>query len=105
MTTEKLHENIHTLHRFIGLYCERKHHDKPKETGFLIEEYHLCEECKALLYYAHERLSACPHEPKPSCRKCPKPCYERNMWKKMAKVMMYSGMQLGLIKMRKFFAK
>ncbi len=115
MTKEKLFSDTQTLHRFIQLHCDRKHHDVPKKKRSLHvsfqEEtlcalpYHLCEECETLLVYGYGRLKNCPHDNKPSCRKCPQPCYERGMWKKMAKVMMYSGMQLGFIKIRKFFSK
>ena len=115
MNKEKLLSDTQTLHRFIQLHCDKKHHDVPKKKGALEvsfkEEalcelpYHICEECETLFIYAYGRLKNCPHEHKPSCRKCPDPCYEKPMWKKMAKVMMFSGMQLGLTKLRKLFSK
>jgi len=115
MTPEKLHTDSQTLHKFIQLNCSKKHHDVSKkegvfevsfqETALCELPYHLCEECETLLFYSYGRLKNCPHDDKPSCRKCPNPCYDKPMWKKMAKVMMYSGMQLGLTKIRKFFTK
>lgn len=115
MTPAKLHSDSKTLHRFIQLHCTKEHHDIEKKKGNLkvsfqelpVDEflYELCDECEILLHYAYDRLQHCPHEPKPSCRKCPDPCYEKPMWKKMAHIMMYSGMRLGLTKMRKLFFK
>ncbi|NCD12364.1 MAG: nitrous oxide-stimulated promoter family protein [Epsilonproteobacteria bacterium] len=115
MTSEKLQSDSQTLHRFIQLHCDKKHHDVPKKKGVLAVHfkekcicelpYDICEECEILLLYAYDRLQNCPRNPKPSCRKCPNPCYEKSMWKKMSKVMSFSGMQLGLTKVRKLFFK
>jgi hypothetical protein len=106
MKKEKLIEDTHILHQFITMYCVHQHKEVLKKEGSVeMLSYTLCEECEHVLHYAHARLCECPHDPKPSCRKCHKPCYEREMWKKMARVMMYSGMRLGLTKMRKLFFK
>ena len=114
MTKEKLLHDSQTLYRFIQLHCDKEHHNVATKEGVLAVSfkdealceipYHLCEECETLFIYAYGRLKNCPHEDKPSCRKCPDPCYEKPMWKKMAKVMRYSGMRLGLTKIRKFFS-
>lgn len=111
MTAEKLRNDTQTLHRFIQLHCDKEHSDVPQKEGILqvaFEEkslcdipYKLCEECETLMLYGYDRLRQCPHQDKPSCRKCPNPCYEKPMWKKMARIMMYSGMRLGLTKVRK----
>lgn len=115
MTKDKLISDTQTVMKFIQLYCDKKHDATLQKDGileiiyenesYLRSYYHLCPECEALLLYSYARLQECPHEEKPSCRKCPHPCYEKSMWKKMAKVMMYSGMQLGLTKIRKLFFK
>lgn len=115
MTQKKLVEDTVTLHRFIALYCEQKHDGHLKRAKVLhvsLENaipyefsYHLCEACENTLLYSYERLQNCPHVEKPSCRKCPNPCYEKSMWKKIAGIMMYSGMRLGLTKIRKLFSK
>ncbi len=115
MKKEKLILDTQNLQRFIQFHCEREHNDVPKKEGTLqvhweekplcVISYHVCAECEALLTYGYNRLQNCPHEPKPSCRKCPKPCYEKPVWKKMAHIMMYSGMRLGLSKVRKTLFK
>ena len=115
MTKEKLVSDTKTLHRFMQLHCDKKHQDVPKKKGTLQvnfqEEslcelpYNVCEECETLFFYAYGKLRNCPHDDKPSCRKCPHPCYEKPMWKKMANIMMFSGMHFGLTKIRKFFSK
>lgn len=99
MTPEKFEEDSATLYRFIKTYCDNKHTQSPKL------ESSLCCECDHVFNYAVQRLKECPHEIKPSCRKCPSPCYEKSMWKKMANIMMYSGMRLGLTKLRKMLFK
>lgn len=99
MTPEKFEADSATLYRFIKTYCDNKHSEQLKL------ESTLCEECDHTFNYAIQRLKECPHEVKPSCRKCPNPCYEKSMWKKIAGIMMYSGMRLGLTKIRKFFSK
>lgn len=115
MTRDKLANDSQTLHRFLQLHCDKEHNDVPKKEGTLQVRFHeenicevpyrLCEECETLFLYAYERLRNCTQEPKPSCRKCLNPCYEKPVWKKMAKIMRYSGMRLGLTKMRQFLFK
>lgn len=108
MKQETLKNDAQTVQKFVTTYCDTKHVTRCKNEGKLYEDaqaYLLCEECETTLRYSYERLVACPHDEKPSCRKCPSPCYEKGMWKKMAKIMMYSGMRLGLTKIRKLFYK
>jgi hypothetical protein len=103
MSEEKFKGEIETLKKFFPIYCNDKH------TGQFLKNYHityknlildfnivLCEECHNLLSYAVARLTECPNDPKPRCRKCPNPCYEKDKFKQMAKLMRYSGMKLGL---------
>jgi hypothetical protein len=105
MTEEKFKGEVETLKKFFPIYCNDKH------TGQFLKNYHityknlildfnivLCEECHNLLSYAVARLTECPNDPKPRCRKCPNPCYEKDKFKQMAKLMRYSGMKLGLTK-------
>ncbi len=90
------------------VYCKDKHggwveryytvHYGGGEFSFKIE---LCPECHELFAYAVERLKECPHDPKPRCRKCPDPCYEREKYKRMARMMSYAGMKLGLSKVKR----
>ncbi len=108
MNAESIKKDAQTVQQFVTTYCDAQHQTRPKNNVTLYEDAQtclLCEECETTLRYSYERLVACPHDEKPSCRKCPSPCYEKGMWKKMAKIMMYSGMRLGLTKIRKLFYK
>ena len=115
MTTEKFEKDAKTLHRFIQLYCDNKHKNEKKYSGKIalnyknqdlgFIDYRLCQECEKTLKISYDNLYNCPHEEKPSCRKCPAPCYDKTDWKALAKIMKYSGMQLGLLKIRKLFKR
>jgi len=116
MTFEKFKSEVNTLKKFFQIYCSKKHggqFDKQYDVSY--KEMHLsfsanlCEECHNLLAYAIERLQECPHDPKPRCRTCPNPCYEKDKYKQMAKMMRFAGMKLGLTKaaqrLKKIFKK
>ena len=116
MTIEKFKSEVETLNKFFTIYCHEKHTGQFKKdycikykNETLNFEADLCEECHNLLSYAIERLQECPHDPKPRCRKCPNPCYEKNKYKQMAKMMRFAGMRLGLTKaaqkLKKMFKK
>ncbi len=110
MTFKKYTQEVTTLTRFVSYYCAGKHADVPKKGSCITLRYageraepleaELCDECAEILSYGVTRLQACPFDDKPKCRKCPNPCYERPMWKKLAKIMRYSGMHFGLEKVR-----
>lgn len=115
LSEDKFINDTQTVLKFIQLYCDDKHQDKKKEdkTQHLSYEnkdlhvdvkYHLCETCIDTFLYSYKALQECPHEKKPSCRKCPAPCYDRPRWKKLASIMKYSGMRLGLTKIKLFFS-
>lgn len=109
MTNDKFISEVETLKKFFTLYCKDKH---PIQNNYMRNlkyknishkiELCLCEECSDLINYSIERLEECPHEIKPRCRKCPNPCYEKTKWKKLAKLMRYSGLKLGLLKIKMF---
>ena len=99
MTPEKFEADSATLYRFIKTYCDNKHSEHVKLESML------CAECDHTLNYATQRLKECSYEIKPSCRDCKTNCYEKGMRKKMAQIMMYSGMRLGLTRLRKMFFK
>lgn len=114
MNDEKLIQDTTTVLKFIQLYCDKKHNDCEKTNDIQQLEhknkplhvslnYTLCPTCKETFLYSYARLQECPHVEKPSCRKCPTPCYEKTRWKELAKIMKFSGMQLGLLKIRKLF--
>jgi hypothetical protein len=73
------------LDRFIRIYCGAHH--GTKDEG-------LCEECGELAAYARERLERCPHDPKPSCKKCRTHCYKPAYRARIREVMRFSGMYL-----------
>lgn len=67
----------------IEIYCHKQH--RHKSQG-------LCEECQALLEYAHKRLSFCKFgDEKTTCKKCPIHCYKKDMKQKVKNVMKFSG--------------
>ena len=110
MTNKKFEQELKTLSEFFSHYCQDKH--KNQFNNIHILEYknikyeqnsNLCEECNFLMDYSFQRLMSCPHEIKPRCRKCPNPCYEKEQWKKVAKLMKYSGVKLGLVKLKNLF--
>jgi len=112
MTNEKFIHDTKTVLKFIQIYCDDKHEDEPKEKNsqkliYLEKDldvevnYNLCSTCKETFLLSYRNLQECPHADKPSCRKCPSPCYERPDWKKVAKIMKHSGMKQGLLKIKK----
>ena len=105
MTTEKFISETDTLKEFFEFYCSKKHSDKyqyKKEIHYNNIKHNiqlnLCKECNNLIDYSLQKLQNCPHEQKPRCRKCKSPCYEKEQWKQLAKLMRYSGIQLGIVK-------
>ena len=110
MTNEKFISEVETLNNFFTIYCKDKHTEQNscvrslqyKNENYDVE-FHLCEECNELINYSIKCLEECPHEIKPRCRKCPNPCYEKPQWKRLAKLMRYSGMKLGILKIKRFF--
>jgi len=103
MEIKKFKDEIKTLKKFFEVYCENKHTEQKYITkkfnyrNELLEiRLHLCADCLTKIEYSFEKLLDCPHEIKPRCRSCSKPCYEKMQWKETAKIMRYSGMKLGL---------
>jgi len=109
MDKENLYKEVEVLEKFFTIYCKDKHpnkqltqHLKTKDYEFTFE---LCDECFKLMKYSIQRLKECTKDPKPKCRACPDNCYEKYEKKQMSKIMRYSGMKLGLNKIKKFFIK
>jgi len=105
---EEFEKELKTLAKMFPVYCADKHEGRFLKTYGVVYgdreitlEVELCEDCHRLFAYAVERLKECPHDPKPRCRKCPDPCYEREKYKQMARVMAYAGMKLGLSKVKR----
>ncbi len=71
-----------TIKVMIEMYCRRHRHRK--ET--------LCNECRALINYAMQRIEKCPFRAdKPTCAKCPIHCYKAHMKEQVIRIMRYSG--------------
>ncbi len=110
MTQEKFTTEIATLKKFFELYCKGKSHEEIKcQKKHLVfqnqtynYEFDLCDNCFKLLEYSILKLEKCPHDKKPRCRTCPTPCYEPYQWKKVAKIMRYSGIRQGISKIKNF---
>jgi hypothetical protein len=112
MNLDKFKNEISILKRFFELHCHHKHTQLTHHCKHIVYkdekiniELELCDDCITLIDYSLNRLLECPFDPKPMCRSCSNPCYEKNQWKKVAKLMRYSGMQLGVLKVRKFITK
>ena len=108
MKVEDFERELNTLRRMFPVYCRDKHKGwiskiyRVPYGGKVFEfKIELCPECHNLFAYAVERLTQCPHDPKPRCRKCPNPCYERDKYAQMARRMRYAGVKLGLSKVGK----
>lgn len=107
MTKEKFELEINTLKTFLELYCKDKHEHQEINNITLIYnsnifslELNLCEDCYKTINYSFMKLQNCSHEIKPRCRKCPTPCYEKQEWKNIAKIMKYSAIKLSLGKIK-----
>lgn len=78
----RLRREKETIRKMARIFC--KSHHQTKEG--------LCEECRALLSYALERIDRCPYqEEKPACSACPIHCYAPAMREKVRQVMRYAG--------------
>ena len=70
-----------TIETMIDMYCHNHH-----TSG------ELCQECSALLEYAHRCLEKCPfQEGKTTCIKCAVHCYKPVMRERIREIMRYSG--------------
>lgn len=80
---ERIEYEKRIVGKMIAVYCRRHH--SPGNDG-------LCEDCAALLKYAHQRLDRCPKgNRKTSCRKCEIHCYSPDNKNKIRDVMKYVG--------------
>ena len=71
-----------TLEAMLLLYC-RGHHE-PQGA--------LCDDCRELLLYTKARLERCLfHERKPTCARCPVPCYRPTSRQRVRDIMRYAG--------------
>jgi hypothetical protein len=113
MSEEKFTHDIQTVLKFIQLYCDDKHTHQEEESieityknkKLFDTSFHLCPTCKETFLYSLKRLQNCPHEPKPKCGKCETSCYKKSMREEIAKIMRYSGMKLGMLKIKNLFTR
>jgi hypothetical protein len=100
--TCKERTDIRTLIRFVAIYC-RERHEGPKAPFSLKQldvsqiekkEILLCQDCKRLLAYGIGMRLACPHDPKPMCKRCEDQCYKGEYKKKIREIMKFSGIYL-----------
>lgn len=104
-TDRKLRRDLRTLACFIDIYCRGRHGDAERGPVRLrnidVEPLHggplrLCRACARLAAHAFMKRLYCPYEPKPSCKKCPTPCYAPEYRARIREVMRYSGRRLVL---------
>lgn len=115
MTEEKFLNDVTTVLDFISTYCEDKHKNSEKQNHNMSViykdkklkdiSYSLCTQCEETFLYSYARLQECPNDPKPRCRNCKNPCYEKSKWKELASIMRYSGMKKGLLKVKSVFKR
>ena len=73
---------VQTVRAMIRIYC-RAHHGVVKGE---------CDDCRALLAYAGERIEKCPFGvDKPVCNHCTVHCYKPAMRQEIQHVMRYAG--------------
>lgn len=78
MTVNKEKQTIAAMAK---IYCRQEHHQDD-----------LCEDCRGLLKYAHQRIDQCVFGlDKPACKDCPVHCYSPKMRGKIKDVMRFSG--------------
>ena len=100
--SEKKRKDVRVLADFVRIFCREQHGSATRsqfeiKDGRLQEELanlELCAECAHLLEHGVAKLSLCPYEPKPTCRKCAAHCYAPGYREKVKKVMRFSGMYL-----------
>lgn len=84
------HEKM-VVEQMVCIYCRRQRHRRPDGDD-------LCEDCRALLDYAHRRLDHCPMgDGKSSCRKCRIHCYSHDNRDRIRAVMRYVGPRMLLM--------
>lgn len=98
----KKRKDVRVLAGFVAIYCREKHPAAPRQAFHIrdedlqrrVEGISLCLDCSRLLEHGIAKLSQCPYEPKPSCRKCKTHCYAPGYREKVRQVMRFSGTYL-----------
>jgi hypothetical protein len=100
--TLKKRKDILVLANFVNVYCRENHKKTAKQTFYVADEdlkvrlrdLNLCPDCSRLLEHGIAKLSLCPYDPRPSCRKCETHCYAPGYRDKVRQVMRFSGTYL-----------
>lgn len=80
---KRLAREYATIRKMVTIYCADHHAGTPDCP---------CQECRAFLYYAGQRLERCPYgQGKPACAKCPVHCYKRHQRLQARSIMRYAG--------------
>ncbi len=83
----RLQREFKTIERMAAIYC-RAHHGT---SGGL------CDDCRSLVQYAHNRLEHCPYqEEKSACANCPTHCYAPHRREQVREVMRFAGPRMML---------
>ncbi|RJO62892.1 MAG: nitrous oxide-stimulated promoter family protein [Dehalococcoidia bacterium] len=100
--TPKNRKDLRVLGNFINVYCRENHKEIAKQAFYIADEdlqirlrgLNLCSDCSRLLEHGIAKLSLCPYDPRPSCRKCKTHCYAPGYREKVRQVMRFSGTYL-----------
>lgn len=101
-TDATLKSDLRTLVTFVRIYCRGKHHESRQRVsfkGFDAQDLSrkplvLCPACSKLLHHGLIKRSHCRQDPKPACKDCPTPCYDKAYRVKIREVMRFSGWRL-----------
>jgi hypothetical protein len=95
-------KDIKVLVNFVQVFCTNRHRDQagcelPADLADLFKRgLDLCPDCRALVEYALAKRSACPLDPKPSCKKCHIHCYSPAYRARIREIMAFSGRRMVL---------
>lgn len=72
-----------TIQQMIRIYCRGHRHSA---SG-------ICDECRAVLGYAIDRINGCPYREgaKPACGLCRSNCFSKDMFQRFSVIMRYAG--------------
>lgn len=96
----RIEQEKKTVRQMIEIYCRGKKHRHSYNSA---PEGVICEECRAILEYAYQRLEHCKFldapdisttnrgDNKPTCKKCPNHCYKPAMREQIRQIMRYAG--------------
>src|SRR5450759_2622255 len=81
----RLRRDLRMLATFVSVYCRGNKHSprevltlKNIDTSELSDKLlYLCPACSKLLHHGLVKRSHCQQNPKPACKDCPTPCYDK----------------------------